>query len=158
MTDTAAREWPQLPDPVAPPVAPPGVRARPGALVQTFPARPTRQHRRSPQRDRTVTNSRLPDDDEPCGERSTFEEFVLQVLRVAISNFRGIQNGVVDLHRHSLLVGGNNIGKSTVCEAIDVALGPERQFRRPVIDEHDFYRSDYLPAGDESVHLRSRLK
>ncbi|MGI8815318.1 MAG: ATP-dependent nuclease [Pseudonocardia sp.] len=72
--------------------------------------------------------------------------------RVVISNFRGIQDGSVDLHRHSLLVGGNNIGKSTICEAIDLVLGPERLFRRPVIDEHDFYRSTYLPTvvgGDQ---------
>jgi putative ATP-dependent endonuclease of OLD family len=43
-----------------------------------------------------------------------------------------------------LLVGGNNVGKSTICEALDLVLGPERLFRRPVVDEHDFHCGRYL--------------
>ena len=44
---------------------------------------------------------------------------------------------------HSLLVGGNAVGKSTVCEALDLVLGLERLYRRPVIDEYDFYAARY---------------
>jgi len=45
--------------------------------------------------------------------------------------------------------GSNNVGKSTVCEALDVVLGPERLNRRPVVDEHDFHRSEYV---DDEKH------
>jgi putative ATP-dependent endonuclease of OLD family len=49
---------------------------------------------------------------------------------------------------HVVLVGDNNTGKSTVLEAIDLVLGPERLSKRPIIDEHDFYGGRYL--GEES--------
>jgi putative ATP-dependent endonuclease of OLD family len=44
-----------------------------------------------------------------------------------------------------LLIGDNNTGKSTVLEAIDLVLGPDRISRRPPVDEHDFYLGKYLP-------------
>lgn len=52
-----------------------------------------------------------------------------------------------------MLVGDNNIGKSTVFEAIDLVLGPERLNRRPPIDEHDFHAGDYLGAADAPVTI-----
>jgi len=68
----------------------------------------------------------------------------VRVRRLTIKNFRGIEQGVVNFSPHTLLVGGNNTGKSTVCEALDLVLGPERLFRRPVVDEHDFHKGLYL--------------
>lgn len=67
----------------------------------------------------------------------------MKVRHVTLKNFRGVQEGVVLLDGHSLLVGGNSVGKSTICEALDLVLGPERMFRRPVIDEYDFYGAHY---------------
>ena len=58
----------------------------------------------------------------------------MRVRRLTIQNFRGVDLGTVDFLGHTLLVGGNNVGKSTVCEALDLVLGPERLSRRPVID------------------------
>ncbi|HUY47301.1 MAG TPA: AAA family ATPase [Streptosporangiaceae bacterium] len=71
----------------------------------------------------------------------------MRVRRVTISNFRGVLSGKVLLDSHSLLVGGNAVGKSTVCEALDLTLGLERLSHRPVIDEYDFYEARY--RGDE---------
>lgn len=73
----------------------------------------------------------------------------MQVRRVSISNFRGVRSGCVLLDSHSLLVGGNAVGKSTVCEALDLVLGLERLYRRPVIDEYDFYEARYRGEGTE---------
>ncbi len=67
----------------------------------------------------------------------------MKVRRVSISNFRGVRSGSVLMDSHSLLVGGNAVGKSTICEALDLALGLERLYRRPVIDEYDFYEAKY---------------
>ena len=67
----------------------------------------------------------------------------MRIQTLDIENFRGIANGRVIFQKHSLLVGSNNIGKSTVCEALELVLGPERLYHRPVIDEHDFYRGRY---------------
>jgi putative ATP-dependent endonuclease of the OLD family len=72
----------------------------------------------------------------------------VKVRRVLISNFRCVRSGSVLLEPHSLLVGGNAVGKSTVCEALDLVLGLERLYRRPVVDEYDFYQANY--RGDEA--------
>lgn len=70
------------------------------------------------------------------------------VRRITLSNFRGAKSGTVLLDGHTLLVGGNSVGKSTICEALDLILGPERMFRRPVIDEFDFFHAHYVDGAD----------
>jgi putative ATP-dependent endonuclease of the OLD family len=77
----------------------------------------------------------------------------VKVRRVSINNFRGVRSGSVLLDSHSLLVGGNAVGKSTVCEALDLTLGLERLYRRPVIDEYDFHEARYRTgeAGPEPL-------
>jgi putative ATP-dependent endonuclease of OLD family len=72
----------------------------------------------------------------------------VRVSRVRITNFRGVAKGCVDFNGNTLLVAGNSVGKSTVCEALDLVLGPERMFRRPVIDEYDFFGASYQPVDD----------
>lgn len=67
----------------------------------------------------------------------------MKVRRITLKNFRGVQQGTVLFDGHALLVGSNSVGKSTICEALDLVLGPERMFRRPVIDEYDFYAARY---------------
>jgi putative ATP-dependent endonuclease of the OLD family len=60
----------------------------------------------------------------------------------------------LDFDGHTLLVGGNNVGKSTVCEALELALGPDRQGRFPVVEEFDFYNAAYLDDKDEPIEIR----
>lgn len=68
----------------------------------------------------------------------------MRVRRLDLARFRGVPAGRVVFNGNTLLVGGNNVGKSTVCEALDLILGPERSYRRPVVDEHDFHENRYL--------------
>lgn len=77
----------------------------------------------------------------------------MRVRRLTMCNFRGVKEGRVDFPQHTLLVGGNNVGKSTVCEALELVLGPERLSRRPVIDEHDFYAGQYLEAAGKAIEV-----
>ncbi len=77
----------------------------------------------------------------------------MKVRQLEIENFRGVRAGKVVFADNTLLVGGNNVGKSTVCEALDLVLGPERTSRRPVVDEHDFYRSTYVDADKKAVPI-----
>ena len=77
----------------------------------------------------------------------------MRVRRLTIDNFRGVLNGRVDFPQHALLVGGNNVGKSTVCEALELVLGPERLARRPVIDEHDFHAGKYLDKDGKASEI-----
>lgn len=70
----------------------------------------------------------------------------MKIYSVAIENFRGIHSARLVLPDHAVLIGDNNTGKSSVFEAIDLALGPDRLSRRPPVDEHDFYQGRYLPT------------
>ena len=67
----------------------------------------------------------------------------MRIAYVDIGNFRGIAKGRIFLDGHTVLIGDNNAGKSTIFEAIDLVLGPDRTSRVPVIDEHDFYAGKY---------------
>ena len=77
----------------------------------------------------------------------------MKIVQVKVTNFRGIAQGTVHFDGHGVLVGDNNAGKSTLLEAIDLVLGPERLSRRPVVDEHDFYAGQYLSAEGQPILL-----
>ncbi|WP_417814422.1 ATP-dependent nuclease [Thalassospira alkalitolerans] len=78
----------------------------------------------------------------------------LIVRRLEIENFRGVKSGCVEFYGHTLLVGGNNVGKSTICEALELVLGPERIYRRPVVNEHDFHAGRYLDDDGSPVYIK----
>lgn len=74
----------------------------------------------------------------------------MKVAKLTISNFRGIRSAELHFHGHTLFVGPNNVGKSTICEALDLVLGPDRITRLSSVEEFDFYNAGYLapPEGD----------
>ncbi len=75
----------------------------------------------------------------------------MQISRLSIEHFRGIDKADLHFSGHTLLIGGNNVGKSTVCEALDLVLGPDRLSRFPPIEEFDFYNAEYLGADGETT-------
>jgi putative ATP-dependent endonuclease of OLD family len=68
----------------------------------------------------------------------------MKIVRVSIKNYRGIHNCNLFFGDKVVLVGDNNTGKSTILNAIDLVLGPERLNRFPVVNEHDFHGGQYL--------------
>lgn len=68
----------------------------------------------------------------------------MKVARLTISNFRGIKSAELYFDGHALFVGPNNVGKSTICEALDLVLGLDRINRFPPVEEFDFYNAKYL--------------
>jgi len=86
-----------------------------------------------------------------CGQG---EAEAMRVRRLTITNFRSIASGVLNFAGSSLLVGGNNAGKSTVCEALDLVLGAERLYRKPPIDEHDFFAGRYLTDDSKPIQIK----
>lgn len=68
----------------------------------------------------------------------------MRIHSVSVTNFRGIRSATIYLPAHAVLIGDNNTGKSSVLEAIDLVLGPDRLSRRPPVDEHDFFEGRYL--------------
>jgi len=78
----------------------------------------------------------------------------MKVYSVAVENFRGIRAATIVLPDHAVLIGDNNTGKSSVIEAIDLVLGPDRLSRRPPVDEHDFWQGRYVaipPEGENAA-------
>ncbi|MBB3192520.1 AAA family ATPase [Halomonas cerina] len=67
----------------------------------------------------------------------------MRAARIKIHNFRGIKQATLLLPKHGVFIGDNNTGKTTILEALDLVLGPDRLNRRPAIDEHDFFRGVY---------------
>ncbi len=61
------------------------------------------------------------------------------------------------LPRHAVLIGDNNTGKTTLLEALDLVLGPDRLNRQPPIDEHDFFRGNYLAEDVEAAGVAVAL-
>jgi len=77
----------------------------------------------------------------------------MKIRRIKMSNFRSVSNGTLTFDGHTVMIGGNSVGKSTVCEALDLLLGPDRLSRQNAINEHDFYRRTYLDEDGEPVKI-----
>lgn len=75
----------------------------------------------------------------------------MKVSKLSINNFRGIKEAALDFDGHALLIGGNNVGKSTICEALELSLGLDR---RPLVEEFDFYNARYLDEEGKLVEAR----
>ena len=62
---------------------------------------------------------------------------------------------------HVVLIGDNNVGKSTIFESLDLVLGPDRLSRRTIVDEHDFYLGTYRSPDDETpapeIHIEATI-
>lgn len=69
----------------------------------------------------------------------------MYIARLRIFGFRGIQQADIWLIQHSVLVGPNGCGKSTVIDAISLVLGRTRMVRS--LTEHDFTGSDPSAAA-----------
>jgi putative ATP-dependent endonuclease of OLD family len=79
----------------------------------------------------------------------------LKVVQLKIENFRGIQCADLHFDGHALLVGPNNVGKSTICEALDLVLGPDRFNKFPPVEEFDFYNGKYVePNADPKAETK----
>nr|WP_198981119.1 AAA family ATPase [Herbaspirillum sp. ASV7] len=68
----------------------------------------------------------------------------MRIASLAISNFRGVKTGHILFREHTVLVGANNTGKSTVIEALTLLFGRDKLIRE--LTEHDFYGSSPAPA------------
>ncbi|MGC8476942.1 MAG: ATP-dependent nuclease [Acetobacteraceae bacterium] len=68
----------------------------------------------------------------------------MQIADLRIENFRGIRSGHVRFDQHSVLVGPNNCGKTTIIEALALLFGRDRMVRK--LTEHDFFGGTPQPT------------
>ncbi|MEO1405073.1 MAG: AAA family ATPase [Pseudomonadota bacterium] len=76
----------------------------------------------------------------------------MKISNIKIRNFRGLQRADISIFDKQVLLGDNNTGKTTILEALDLVLGPDRLSRYPSVDEHDFYLGQYY-SGEGSVPI-----
>lgn len=81
----------------------------------------------------------------------------MKIAQLKIKNFRGIKRANLLFNGHTVIVGDNNVGKSTILEAIDLVLGPERLARYPIIDEHDFFAGDYIGTEEKEIQIEIEI-
>jgi len=79
----------------------------------------------------------------------------MRIHEIHIKGFRGIKTADFVLGNHTLLVGENDVGKTTILEAINLTLGPDRGGRPDSIDEHDFFLGNYELTAAESANERA---
>jgi putative ATP-dependent endonuclease of OLD family len=86
----------------------------------------------------------------------------MKVVRLKIENFRSIKSAELHFDGHALIVGPNNVGKSTICEALDLVLGPDRISKFPPVEEFDFHNAHYLAPpeveGDEPTPVPIKIE
>lgn len=81
----------------------------------------------------------------------------MKISQLSIQNFRGLRTASLLLPNHAVLIGDNNVGKSTVLEALDLVLGPDRLSRQSPIDEHDFHLGRYLAQIEKETEQQEAI-
>ena len=77
----------------------------------------------------------------------------MRIRRLKMKNFRSVANGEILFPGHTAVIGGNSVGKSTMCEALDLCLGPDRLSRSNPINEHDFYQRRYISDDNTPITI-----
>ena len=77
----------------------------------------------------------------------------MQIVQLRIENFRGIREASIEFGSHTVFVGPNNCGKTTIIEALALLLGRDRMVR--TLTEHDFHGSN--PQAADRIKLVSTL-
>jgi putative ATP-dependent endonuclease of OLD family len=77
----------------------------------------------------------------------------MRIARLDIRQFRGVRAGTLRLGNHTVLVGPNNIGKTTIIEALALLFGRDRLVR--TLTEHDFFGS--TPTEESRIIIFATL-
>src|SRR4051812_10850458 len=77
----------------------------------------------------------------------------MQIRRLTITRFRGIEQTVIHPGQRTVLLGPNNAAKSTILEALDLVLHPGLGRPRSAPDELDYYGRDPSKGFEVEVVL-----
>jgi putative ATP-dependent endonuclease of the OLD family len=68
----------------------------------------------------------------------------MYLAKLTVENFRGIEKAEIDFGHHTVIIGPNNAGKSSIVDAIALLLGREKLARE--IGDYDFFGGNPQPA------------
>ncbi len=62
----------------------------------------------------------------------------MKIRRLELASFRSVAEGEIVFPGHPVNNSRNSVGKSTLCEALGLLLGPDHLSRSKSIDEHGY--------------------
>lgn len=77
----------------------------------------------------------------------------MHICLLEIEGFRGVKSGKIVLGPHTVLLGANNVGKSTIVDALGLLFGRDGLVR--TLNEYDFYGGTPLP--ESRIRLRATV-
>jgi putative ATP-dependent endonuclease of OLD family len=77
----------------------------------------------------------------------------MQLYKLTIENFRGIRLAEIFLKNHMVLLGANNIGKSTIIDAMGLLLGKDKLVRN--LNDYDFFGGN--PKAADRITIKGLL-
>lgn len=77
----------------------------------------------------------------------------MRVCQLELRNFRGVRTGCISLPKHAVLLGANNVGKTTVVEALALLFGRDRMVRP--ISDWDFFGGS--PKAEDRFYVIATL-
>lgn len=73
----------------------------------------------------------------------------MKLRNVSVKNYRGLQDFSITLSDRTVLVGGNNTCKTSLLEAINLALHPGFYYGPGLLSEYDFYNKQHEQPDDQ---------
>jgi putative ATP-dependent endonuclease of the OLD family len=80
---------------------------------------------------------------------------MFQVRRATFKRFRGISSGTLGFDKHTVLIGGNNCGKTAIVEGLALALGRDSVI--PRVTDYDFFEGFFAAADPLAQQFTIRV-
>ena len=77
----------------------------------------------------------------------------MYVCQLCINGFRGIDSATNNFGQHSVLLGANNVGKSSIVDALGLVLGRDKLVR--TLGDYDFFGG--LPTLKSRIRIEATI-
>ncbi len=79
---------------------------------------------------------------------------MLQLVSLEVTNFRAIKHALLDFDQITLLIGENDLGKSTLMEALSAVLNPKLDDKLPDFNPFHFYKDPEKEVAEKKLQIK----
>lgn len=79
---------------------------------------------------------------------------MLQLVSLEVTNFRAIKHALLDFDQITLLIGENDLGKSTLMEALSAVLDPKLDDKLPEFTPFHFYKDPEKEVAEKKLQIK----